>query len=115
MPAKTKIPHCYNQIEFYRFVFLTHLRTSLFIVQSLHLDDAKFAFIFSAVIPHFVKRVFRKGWDIPLRALLISTGFLLRTCFSDGATVRKGVLYVKDILTQPVVAGWDMIPVARRE
>jgi hypothetical protein len=40
---------------------------------------------------------------------------LIRTCFSDGATIRKGVLYVKEILTQPVVVGWDMIPVARKE
>jgi hypothetical protein len=39
---------------------------------------------------------------------------LIRTCFSDSATIRKGVLYVKEILTQPVVAGWDMIPVARK-
>jgi hypothetical protein len=41
--------------------------------------------------------------------------FFIRTCFSDGTTVWKGVLYVKEILTQPVVAGWNMIPVARKE
>jgi hypothetical protein len=29
--------------------------------------------------------------------------------------IRKGFLYVKEILSQPVVAGWDLIPVARIE
>lgn len=30
--------------------------------------------------------------------------YLIRTCFSDGATIRRGVLHVKEILTQSVVA-----------
>jgi hypothetical protein len=40
--------------------------------------------------------------------------FLIRTCFFDSATIRKGVFYVNEISTQPIVAGWDMIPVARK-
>jgi len=39
--------------------------------------------------------------------------FLIRTCFFDSATIRKGVFYVNEISTQPIVAGWDMIPVAQ--
>jgi hypothetical protein len=31
-----------------------------------------------------------------------------------GLTIRKGVLYVKEILTQSVVAGYDLSPVAQR-
>ena len=37
-----------------------------------------------------------------------------KNLFLHGLTIRKGDLYVKEILTQPVVVGWDLIPVTRR-
>ena len=30
-----------------------------------------------------------------------------------GSRIQKGVLFVREILSQPVVLGWDLIPVAR--
>ena len=36
-----------------------------------------------------------------------------KNLFLHGLTIRKGDLYVKEILTQSVVVGWDLIPVAK--
>jgi hypothetical protein len=47
-------------------------------------------------------------WLSKLIDKLIDKNLLLR-----GLRIPKGVLYVKEILSQPVVSGWDLIPVAR--
>jgi hypothetical protein len=36
-----------------------------------------------------------------------------KNLFSNGARLGEAALSVKEILSQPVVSGWDLIPVAR--